>query len=43
MAKLLVIDDERSIRNTLREILEYEGYQMDDAPDGPTALKLSFN
>ncbi len=41
MAKLLVIDDERSIRNTLREILEYEGYQMDDAPDGPTALKLA--
>lgn len=39
MAKLLVIDDERSIRNTLREILEYEGYQMDDAPDGPTALQ----
>lgn len=41
MAKLLVIDDERSIRNTLREILEYEGYQMDDAPDGPTALQLA--
>lgn len=43
MAKLLVIDDERSIRNTLREILEYEGYQMDDAPDGPTALQLAAN
>ncbi|HLO89620.1 MAG: sigma-54-dependent transcriptional regulator [Chloroflexota bacterium] len=41
MAKLLVIDDEKSIRNTLREILEYEGYQMDDAPDGPTALQLA--
>jgi len=41
MAKLLVIDDERSIRNTLREILEYEGYQMDEAPDGPTALNLA--
>ncbi len=39
MAKLLVVDDERSIRNTLREILEYEGYQMDEAPDGPTALE----
>ncbi len=39
MAKLLVIDDERSIRNTLKEILEYEGYQMDEAPDGPTALQ----
>lgn len=41
MARILVIDDERSIRNTLREILEYEGYQMDDAPDGPTALQMA--
>ena len=41
MARLLVIDDERSIRSTLREIFEYEGYQMDDAPDGPTALQLA--
>ncbi len=40
MAKILVIDDERAIRNTLREILEYEGYQVDDAPDGPTALQM---
>ncbi len=39
MAKILVIDDERSIRNTLREILEYEGYQIDDASDGATALQ----
>ncbi len=41
MSKILVIDDERSIRSTLREILEYEGYQMDEAPDGPTALELA--
>ena len=41
MAKILVIDDERSIRSTLREILEYEGYEMDEAPDGPTALELA--
>ncbi len=40
MAKILVIDDERAIRNTLREILEYENYQVDDAPDGPTALAM---
>lgn len=43
MAKILVIDDERAIRSTLREILEYEGYQVDDAPDGPTALKMVSN
>jgi len=41
MARILVIDDERSIRSTLKEILEYEGYQMDEAPDGPTALELA--
>jgi two-component system nitrogen regulation response regulator NtrX len=28
MAKILIIDDERSIRSTLREILEYEDYTM---------------
>lgn len=40
MAKILIIDDEKSIRNTLREILEYEKYEVDDAVDGMTALEL---
>jgi two-component system, NtrC family, nitrogen regulation response regulator NtrX len=40
MPKILVIDDERSIRNTLREILEYEKFNVDDAPDGIEGLKL---
>ena len=40
MAKVLVIDDERSIRNTLREILEYEKYEVDDAGTGPEGLEL---
>ena len=31
MSKILVIDDERSIRKTLREILSYENYEVDDA------------
>jgi len=43
MARILVVDDERSIRNTLREILEYEKYQVDEAADGPTALGLLEN
>ena len=43
MARILVIDDERSIRSTLKEILEYEGYSMEEAPDGPTALELAAN
>ena len=34
MPKILIIDDEASIRNTLREILEYEKYQVDEASDG---------
>jgi DNA-binding NtrC family response regulator len=40
MAKILIIDDERSIRNTLREILEYEQYQVDDIDNGIDALNL---
>ena len=40
MAKILVVDDEQSIRNTLRDILEYEKYKVDDAQDGMTALAL---
>lgn len=39
MSKILVVDDERSIRNALREILEYEKYQVDDAADGMEALE----
>ncbi|MBK8848149.1 MAG: sigma-54-dependent Fis family transcriptional regulator [Bacteroidetes bacterium] len=40
MAKILVIDDEKSIRNSLREILEYEGHTIDEAPDGLEGLKI---
>ena len=43
MSKILVIDDERSIRNTLREILEYEKFEVDDASDGTEGLKLINN
>ncbi len=39
MAKILVIDDEKSIRNTLKEILEYEGHEVQDAQDGLEGLK----
>ncbi len=40
MSKILVIDDERSIRNTLKDILEYEKYQVDVADDGTAGLDL---
>jgi len=41
MAKILIIDDERSIRNSLREILEYEGYEVKDAADGVEGFKIA--
>ncbi len=40
MAKILIIDDEKSIRKTLREILEYEKYQVEEAADGAEGLAL---
>lgn len=40
MAKILIVDDEKSIRNTLREILEYEKFIVDEAADGIAALEL---
>ncbi|HET6225810.1 MAG TPA: sigma-54 dependent transcriptional regulator, partial [Bacteroidia bacterium] len=40
MPKILVIDDEKSIRKTLREILEYEKYQVDEASDGVEGMAL---
>ncbi|HKL02401.1 MAG TPA: sigma-54 dependent transcriptional regulator, partial [Cryomorphaceae bacterium] len=38
MAHILVVDDERSIRNTLKEILEFEKFTVDLAEDGPSGL-----
>ena len=38
MAHILVIDDERSIRNTLKEILEYEKFTVDLAEHGADAI-----
>ena len=40
MTKILIIDDEKPIRNTLREILEYEKFQVDDAEDGLIGINL---
>ena len=38
MAKILVVDDNQSIRNTLRDILELEKYEVDEATDGIQCL-----
>jgi two-component system, NtrC family, nitrogen regulation response regulator NtrX len=40
MSHILVIDDEKSIRNTLKEIIEYEQHQVDLAPDGKTGIEM---
>jgi two-component system nitrogen regulation response regulator NtrX len=40
MAKILIIDDERAIRSTLREILEYEDYEVEDVDNGIDGLEL---
>ncbi|MCB9197097.1 MAG: sigma-54-dependent Fis family transcriptional regulator [Flavobacteriales bacterium] len=40
MAKILVIDDERPIRSTLQEILEFEKFEVDTAEDGEAGLNL---
>ena len=37
-AKILVVDDEKSIRRTLREILEFEKYKVEEAADGLECL-----
>lgn len=40
MARILIVDDERAIRNTLCEILEYEDYEVEDVDNGIDGLAL---
>lgn len=40
MSRILVIDDEKSIRTALREILEYEKYEVDEAVDGLQGVQM---
>lgn len=39
MPKILIIDDEKAIRSTLKDILQYEKYEVDEAVDGAEGLK----
>lgn len=43
MAKILIIDDERSIRNTLKDILEFEKHQITVAENGKLGLEAAQN
>ena len=40
MMKILIIDDERSIRNSLKEILSDEGYDVDVAGNGHEGISM---
>lgn len=40
MASILIVDDEKSIRNSLKDVLEYEGHVVEEAEDGMAALSL---
>lgn len=40
MGKILIVDDERAIRRALREILEFESFEVDEAEDGAAGLAM---
>jgi DNA-binding NtrC family response regulator len=40
MTRILVIDDEEQLRIVLRQMLEKEGYEVEEAPEGAAGLKL---
>ena len=40
MYKLLVVDDEKNIREVIREYAEFNGYEVAEAADGMEAVKL---
>ncbi len=42
MPRILIIDDEKSIRRTLREILEYEKFKVEEAQDGLEGLNIAL-
>jgi DNA-binding NtrC family response regulator len=42
MSRILIIDDERAIRRTLREILEFEEFDVDEAENGKEGLEKAL-
>ena len=42
MPKILIIDDEKAIRRTIKEILEFEKYNVDEAEDGQQGLDMAL-
>ena len=41
MAKILIVDDEQSIREIIREYAEFEGYETAETDDGMKAVKMA--
>ncbi len=42
MPKILIIDDEKAIRRSIREILEFEKYEIEEAEDGVQGLDMAL-
>jgi two-component system nitrogen regulation response regulator NtrX len=42
MSKILIIDDEKAIRRSIREILEFEQYSVEEAEDGAQGLEFAL-
>ncbi|MBL7932092.1 MAG: sigma-54-dependent Fis family transcriptional regulator [Bacteroidia bacterium] len=42
MAKILIIDDEKAIRRSIREILEFEKHVIEEAEDGQMGLNMAL-
>jgi two-component system, NtrC family, nitrogen regulation response regulator NtrX len=42
MSKILIIDDEKAIRRSIKEILEFEKYTVDEAEDGQQGFDMAL-
>jgi CheY-like chemotaxis protein len=40
-ADILIVEDHPTMREAMRMILEHEGFEIREAPDGPTALAMA--
>lgn len=43
MAKILVVDDESRIRDIIKQYLQFEGYDFEEAANGQQAVDMFFN
>ena len=43
MGKILIIDDERAIRRAMREILEFEDFEVEEAENGKDGLDKAIS